>query len=237
MNDAGGQSDGDGVVTLKCYRCSVWPCECADECTLIRGDCLEVLPLLPKVDLVLTDPPYGIGNFVQVTGRVHGRGRNRGAKVSWNDSIPCASVFEAIRKISKHRIIFGANFFNCFEDSGGAIVWDKCQNMPNFSKADIASCTHFKKTEIVRIPWTNFVVAHKAQTDHPCERPVELYLWCIDYIPGDHKTILDPFSGSGSVLVAAKQLGRRAIGIEINERYCEIAANRLRQNVLDFTDA
>jgi DNA modification methylase len=200
------------------------------------GDCREILPSLPKCDLLLTDPPYGVGNFVQVTGRLMGRGSNRGEPVKWNENPPDADLFRLFREKSKHRIIWGANFFNCFEERGGAIIWDKCQSMPNFSKADIASCTHFQKTEIIRIPWTNFTVTHKAESDHPCERPTALYEWCIKYLPFKAETIIDPFIGSGTTLVAAKNLGRKAVGIEIEEKYCEIAAKRLSQEVFDFND-
>lgn len=194
--------------------------------TLYLGDCLEILPTLPKVDAVITDPPFGVGNFVQVTGRKMGRGESRGRAVEWNETTPPPEVFEHIRRIGKHRIIWGANFFNCFEDRGGAIVWDKCQSMPNFSKADIASCTHFQKTEIVRIPWTNFTVAHRAETDHPCERPVELYEWCIRYLP-KVKSVMDPFLGSGSCGVAALRSGCSFLGIERDPRYFDIACERI----------
>lgn len=194
--------------------------------TLYLGDCLEILPTLPKVDAVITDPPFGVGNFVQVTGRKMGRGESRGKPVEWNESIPPPEVFECIRRIGKQRIIWGANYFNCFEDRGGAIVWDKCQSMPNFSKADIASCTHFQKTEIVRIPWTNFTVTHRAETEHPCERPVELYEWCIRYLP-KIKSVMDPFLGSGSCGVAALRQGCSFIGIEIEPKYFDIACERI----------
>lgn len=189
--------------------------------TLYLGDCRDILPGLPKVDAVVTDPPFGMGNFVQITGVV------RGHAVDWNENPPPAEVFEHLRRISRHRIIWGANFFNCFEPKGGAIIWDKVQPMPNFSKADIASCTHYKKTEIVRIPWTNFIVTHKGETDHPCERPVELYRWCIDYLPQPINSILDPYLGSGSCGVAAVQMGRDFIGIEREPKYFDIACKRI----------
>lgn len=188
---------------------------------LICADCRDVLPTLEKVDAVVTDPPFGVGNFVQTSGNV------RGAAVEWNDDTPSPEVFEELRRISKHRIIWGANFFNCFEPNGGAIFWDKCQPMPNFSKGDIASCTHYKKTELVRIPWTNFVVTHKGETPHPCERPVELYRWCIEYLPQPIATVCDPYMGSGSCGVAAVQMGRKFIGIEREPKYFEIACKRI----------
>ena len=201
------------------------------DATLLLGDCMDILPSLGKVDAVITDPPFGVGNFVQTTGALRGRGAEMGKAVDWNESAPPPEFFSLLKSMSKHRIIWGANFFNCFEDRGGAIIWDKAQPMPNFSKADIASCTHFQKTEIVRIPWTNFDVARVAQTDHPCERPVELYDWCIRYLPGHILSILDPFLGSGSCGVAAIRAGRKFIGIEREERYFDIAVKRIEQAV------
>lgn len=195
--------------------------------TLYLADCRDVLPTLPKVDAVITDPPFGVGNFVQTTGRKMGRGAGRGKAVTWNASGPPPEVFAMLREKSKHRIIWGANFFNCFEERGGAIIWDKQQSMPNFSKADIASCTHFQKTEIVRIPWTNFTVTHRAETDHPCERPVELYEWCIRYLPGAIRSVLDPYLGSGSCAVAAFRQHCSFIGIEREPKYFEIACRRI----------
>jgi site-specific DNA-methyltransferase (adenine-specific)/modification methylase len=199
--------------------------------TLYMGDCMDVLPTLGQFDAVITDPPFGVGNFVQTTGSLRGRGAEMGKAVEWNELAPPPEFFALIQSMSKHRIIWGANFFNCFEDRGGAIIWDKAQPMPNFSKADIASCTHFQKTEIVRIPWTNFTVARMAETDHPCERPVELYDWCINYLPKPINSVLDPFLGSGSCGIAAIRAGRKFIGIEREERYFDIACQRIEQAV------
>src|SRR6056297_1749336 len=94
------------------------------DATLYLGDCLEILPTLGKVDAVITDPPFGVGNFVQTSGRKMGRGDNKRKEVQWNESGPPPEFFKQIRRISKHRIVWGANFFNCFEPNGGAIVWD-----------------------------------------------------------------------------------------------------------------
>lgn len=203
-------------------------CEVIGDATLYLGDCMDILPTLPKVDAVITDPPFGVGNFVQTTGRLMGRGGARGEKVEWNEYPPPLEFFRLIQGMSKHRIVWGANFFNCFEDRGGAIIWDKAQSMPNFSKADIASCTHFQKTEIVRIPWTNFTVTHEAETDHPCERPIRLYEWCIDYLPSI-LTVLDPYMGSGSCGVAAVRRCKSFIGIEREPKYFDIACKRIEQ--------
>ena len=211
--------------------------------TLYLGDCLEVLRGLRDgcqngdvsveqgrgagndlktrtfhVDAVITDPPFGVGNFVQITGDL------RGDEVTWNESGPPQEWFDIIRSISTHRIIWGANFFNCFEKNGGAIVWDKVQPMPNFSKCDIASSSHLKKTEMVRIPWAGW--SAKQVTMHPCERPPQLYQWCINYLPTADE-VLDPYMGSGTCGVACMNLGRKFIGIEIEPKYFDISCERI----------
>lgn len=195
-----------------------------------HGDCREILPSLPNCDLLLTDPPFGMGNFVQVSGNIRGIGNQRGKAVDWNENPPSKEVIQLAKSKATCSIIWGANHFDCF-DGKGAIIWIKNQPCPNMSKAEIASCSFFNKTEIVEITWRNFEAAILKQTTHPCERPVGLYLWCINYAP-KADTILDPFMGSGTTLRAAKDLQRKCIGIEICEAYCEIAAKRLAQEVL-----
>ena len=141
-------------------------------------------------DLAIVDPPFGIGNFVQSGGNV------RGTKVEWNNNIPNQNYFEELKRVSKNRIIFGANYYNCFEKIGGAIVWIKNQPMPNFSKAVIASCSFHKKVEIYTQTWTNFV--HKGRTtEHPCEMPVDIYKWILKNYAKKGDKILDTHLGSG----------------------------------------
>ncbi len=190
---------------------------------IYHGDCREVSQDLGRFDLLLTDPPFGVGNFVQITGN------KRGEKVLWNEKCPDDDLLISLAGMTDHQIVWGANYMNCFSGDMGAIVWIKNQPMPNFSKADIASCSFYKKVEIVTITWTNFV--NSKETSHPCERPVALYLWCMEYAPNP-QSILDPFMGSGSSLVAAKQLGKKAVGIEMEEKFCEAAAKRCDQEFL-----
>lgn len=192
---------------------------------IYHGTVEDVIPMLPPSDLLLADPPFGVGNFVQVTGNV------RGQEVEWNESPPSSTFLNFLQSRATHRIIWGANYFNCFEGRG-ALVWIKNQPMPDFSKAEIASVSWGNKVEIINLTWTNFV--NTKETDHPCERPVGLYVWCIGLCPVRPKTILAPYSGSGSVLVAAKDLGISATGIEQDERWCEASARRLQQEVLQL---
>lgn len=196
--------------------------------TIYNMDCLEYMKSLPdkSFDLVLTDPPFGLGNFVQQTGN------KRGEKVNWNDAVPSEEYFDEMTRVSRHQIIWGANFFNCFPKKGGAIVWKKFQTMPDFSKCDIASCTFHTKTELVEIPWSGLDAYKGKKTEHPCERPVDLYVWCLEKYSEEGQKILDPFGGSGTTAVAAKYLNRNCTLIEISEKYCEIAAKRLEQDKL-----
>ena len=186
--------------------------------TLYLGDCLEILPHLPKVDAVLTDPPFGIGNFVQTAGNI------RGAAVLWNDAPPAQEVFNLIYSVSHHRVIWGAEHFNCFEGHG-ALIWDKNQPMEDFSKAEIASKSWGKKTELLRLTWTNFV--NTKVSNHPCERPVALYEWSLRQFQKLPQIVLDPFMGSGTVGVACMNLGCQFIGVEIEPIYFDISCERI----------
>ena len=190
------------------------------DATLYLGDCMDILPTLGKVDAVITDPPFGVGNFVQITGNV------RGEAVTWNELGPSADFFQILKEKSTHRIIWGANYFNCFEGAGG-LVWVKNQPMPNMSKAEMASTSWGNKVELISLTWTNYV--NTKESTHPCERPVGLYKWCIEQVPKQPQTILDPFMGSGTTGVAAIQLGRKFIGIEREPKYFDIACQRIEQ--------
>lgn len=187
---------------------------------LYHGNCLDILPHMDKADLLLTDPPFGIGNFVQITGRVFGK------EVKWNNHIPDLKTFKLMRNIAKKRIIWGANYFNCFDGEGGAIIWIKNNCFPNISRAEIASCSFYSRTEVVKIRWDGPEARARKKTSHPCERPVQLYLWCIDYA-NNPKTVIDPFMGSGSTAVACELKKCKWVGVELNEEYCEVVAKRL----------
>lgn len=196
------------------------------DATLYHGDCLEILPTLDKVDAVVTDPPYGHGGFVQTTGNIRGRGENIGKQVNWNESGPPPEFFDLIKEKSKHQIVWGANYFNCFGDNGAALIWNKDQPLPSHSAAEIASCSHNKRVGMFTKQWTNYTVAREAKSDHFSEKPVALMEWCIDYLPNP-LTILDAYMGSGTTGVACANLGRKFIGIEIERKYFDIACERI----------
>tara|TARA_Y100001938_G_scaffold144379_1_gene218849 strand:- start:330 stop:935 length:606 start_codon:yes stop_codon:yes gene_type:complete len=186
---------------------------------IYNQDCMEAMKEMSEnqFDLAIVDPPFGIGNFVQT---------NKGQKVDWNDETPTDVYFKELKRVSKNRIIFGANYYNCFEKNGGAIVWIKNQPMPNFSKCVIASCSYHKKIELYKQTWTNFV-AKGRQGIHPCEMPVSIYEWILINYCKDGDKILDTHLGSGSIAIACHNLGYDLTGYEIEKEYFEAAKTRI----------
>ena len=184
------------------------------------GDCLEFMKLMPDkcVDLVLTDPPYGIGIAKNPF-------RQKFEKEDWDNFVPTQEYFNEIFRVSKEQIIWGGNYFN-LPPSQCFYVWDKVQP-EDFSSAmcEMAWVSRQSPAKLFK----QRVVS--IQKFHPTTKPVELMKWCIQFFP-EAKTILDPFMGSGTTCVASKTLGRNFIGIELSQKYCDIANQRLRQDTL-----
>ena len=205
--------------------------------TIYNADCREILPHLPKVDLVLTDPPYGIG---EAAGRNKSRSNAAVAKdygdSAWDDAPPAAWVLMLLRELSRYQIIFGGNYYG-LPASSCWLVWDKLNGDNDFADCELAWTNLPKAVRRIQWRWAGMLqenMAAKEFREHPTQKPVGVMKWALSQAPDDCGLILDPFMGSGTTLVAAKRLGRRAIGIEIEEKYCAIAAKRLSQEVLDF---
>lgn len=194
---------------------------------IYHADCREILPHLPKVDLVLTDPPYGIGFAAQPTDYQ----RIRGFKpTSWDDKPVDSETIALIMKMGRISIIWGGNYYS-MPPSRGWLAWTKPDSPPSMGNVEFAwtSMDRCARHIIQSIAATN-----AERVGHPTQKPLAVILWAIEQAPNDCTTILDPFMGSGTTLRAAKDLGRQCIGIELEEKYCEIAAKRLRQEVLQF---
>lgn len=190
------------------------------------GDCREILPQLPKVDLVLTDPPYGIGKLM-VGGRNTGHWNMLSGGNPWD---PEAPEMGPVVDHATNCIVWGGNYFP-FPPSRCWLIWRKTNSVPTQADAEMAWTTFDACTRVFEFPTGGSYVR-----EHPTQKPLELMSWCLSFAP-DAETILDPFMGSGTTLRAAKDLGRKAIGIEIHEPYCEVAAKRLSQEVLEFSDS
>jgi len=196
------------------------------DATLYHGDCLEILPTLPKVDAVVTDPPYGIGNRwgKEMKGK-HGSSRLWSAEKSKWDAAPVddALIGQVLAHGSAH-IVWGGNYYTT-PAARGWLVWDKVQK---FSGAD-AELAYTNLDMPVRVYRLSRIDAHQnleRGKQHPTQKPAVLMEWCFGFLP-KAKTILDPFMGSGTTGVACANLGRRFIGIEIERRYFDIACERI----------
>ena len=207
----------------------------ADEwVTLYHGDCREV-DEWRTTDAIVTDPPYGLGDLM-TGGKVkwglwaNDRGL-RGGGLAWDQEVP--AVVATIPTIAEHCIVWGGHLFG-FPPARGWLVWDKI--VRNFTSGHCELAWTTLDQPIRAFSCSHGELATEGKL-HPTQKPLRLMTWCIGFLPESAGTIADPFAGSGSTLVAAKALGRRAIGVELDERYCEIAAKRLSQGVLDFGGA
>lgn len=194
--------------------------------TIYNADCREVLPLLPKFDLLLTDPPYGIDWNTDYSR--FSKGTTDKKRIQNDTSFSFESLSPFI-DATREQIIFGCNCLT-HDRPGSYLVWDKrCAD--GFSFLSDGECAWWSMGRGVYIRSINAQKHRSTAGLHPTQKPVELMTWCIGKAKHG-QTILDPFMGSGTTLVAAKLEGREAVGIEIDERYCEIAAKRLSQELL-----
>lgn len=188
-------------------------------------DCLEAMREMKDkaFDLAIVDPPYGVGDW-QTVGDPNAYNRNAQSKygaVDWNDYTPSAEYFAELKRVSKHQIIWGANYFNSFPNTGGAIVWDKKSDTNRYSDGDIASCSLQKKITFFRYTWNGFIQepGQREERIHSCQKPVALYKWLLTNYAKPGQTILDTHLGSGSSRIAAYDLGFDFEGYELDVDY------------------
>ena len=212
-----------------------------DGITIYHGRAEVVLPTLSPVDLLATDPPYGIGADSRQRNRAN---KQHGAAAAaskdygvsdWDSTAPPQwMLLQAVGKAS-HSIIWGGNNFG-LPGSTCWLVWDKDNGDNGYADCELAWTNLKKAVRKVRYRWMGMLQEHggsnKEPRFHPTQKPLAVMTWAIQQAPDECMTILDPWMGSGTTLRAAKDLGRHAIGIEQDERYCEIAAKRMAQGIL-----
>ena len=202
------------------------------DCELWHGDAREVLPTLAPCDLILTDPPYGIGCDATIHATKPDRpstwAKNKKYEnLGWDTERPEQWVLLMMLAKGKDCIFWGGNYFaDALPPARAWLFWDKMfENTTNFSHGELA--------------WTSlpgqlrkFTISSKAETrggqdrEHPTQKPVRLMAWCLDMHP-KAKTVCDPFMGTGTTGVACVQSGRRFIGIERERHYFDIACERI----------
>jgi DNA modification methylase len=201
--------------------------------TLYLGDCREILPHLGQADAVVTDPPYGIGADAaahKASGSVAGHGNRRVAKrtyeaTEWDAAPMDSELLIRVREAAPLQIIFGGNYFDV-PPSRCWLVWDKEAN-GNLADCELAWTNLDKPVQRIRYLWNGFARANgEPRDDHPTQKPLGVMKWCLTHIP-EAGTILDPFMGSGTTGVAAVQMGRKFIGIEMDRGYFDTACKRI----------
>jgi len=208
------------MIDLAPIRAVAKRVEIIGRATLIEADCRDVLPLLGKVDAVVTDPPYGIAS-VWKGGLKHGWGKAKSEaelRNEWDESTPSPETMAAVVACGKEVIIWGGNYFE-LPPSRCWLVWSKPER--NFTLAE-AELAWTNRDNVVRVLDYN-----RSDPDrlHPTQKPVGVMRWSIDKTKG--KLVCDPFMGSGTTGVAAVQMGRDFIGIEREATYFDIACKRI----------
>jgi len=209
-----------------------------DLVTLYHGDCLEVTEWL-AADVLVTDPPYGMD---------YKSNMDRGGRANWHEKIKGDDSLEARNKVldlwgaDKAALVFGTWKIQKPAATKQTVIWDKtpCGFMGDLSIP--FGSAHEEVYCLGRTGWTGkrqgsvvkaqmLMSSDRDRPDHPTPKPVGLMETLIQKTLG---VIADPFAGSGATLMAARNLGRQSIGVEMEERYCELIANRLSQEAFDF---
>lgn len=196
------------------------------DCTLYLGDCAEIMPTLGRVDAVVTDPPYGIGesdkNFAS---RSKLANADKYTRSEWDKAPPAQEVIDLMRSISKYQIIFGGNYFH-LPPTSCWLVWDKQNGNNDFADCELAWTNLKKAVRRIYWRWNGMIRKGDDVREHPTQKPEGVMAWCLTHIP-DADTILDPFMGSGTTGVACVKAGRSFIGIERDPTYFDIARRRI----------
>ena len=191
------------------------------DATLYLADCRDILPTLGKVDAVVTDPPYGIGD-VWKGGTGHGWSKARAAaplRNGWDNMAPAPEVFLALIEMSREQIIWGGNYFN-LPPSRCWLVWNKPERNFTLAEAELAWTNRDSVVRVLDAPRSD------AGREHPTQKPLRVMEWSVSKTQG---TVLDPFMGSGTTGVACANLGRSFIGIEREPSYFDIACRRIEE--------
>lgn len=217
--------------------------------TITNEDNMVMMARYPDkhFDLAIVDPPYGIG--LDMVTKVDGNkraGRKNGSVVKhkekkWNDHIPSEAYFKELHRVSKHQIIWGCNYYAKHIPALGRIVHDKMMGTENtafnWSHADLASCSLFKRIVMYRYQWAgnkqggtiNWFNTGSDARIHPTQKPISLYKYCLTYAKPGWK-ILDTHLGSGSIAIACNDYGFDLTACELDQEYFAAALQRIKQH-------
>ena len=195
-------------------------------------DCMDGMKEFPDnyFSLAIVDPPYGGNDAIDLkdnTG-LKKQATKRTKYKGFENTPPTVEYFEQLKRISKHQIIWGVNFYNNFDLSGGRICWDKKGTA--FGRAELAYYSGSKSVNVCEIIWNGMLqqdMKNKEDRIHPTQKPVQLYKWLHkNYATKDMK-IIDTHVGSGSSIIAFIDFGCEWIGFEIDADYHKAASKRI----------
>jgi site-specific DNA-methyltransferase (adenine-specific) len=194
------------------------------------SDLIEKLLNGKKAELLLTDPPYGIGyaGSMQLGQEKHGWKQYEGG---WDESKPESGVLQYLCQITDNQIIWGGNYFtDDLPPTMGWLIWDKGQR--GFSLADgEMAWTSFNNA--LRIKEYARAKANREEKNHPTQKPIEIMSWCFEYADrhskNEVKLVLDAYLGSGSTMVTSHQLKRKCYGMELDPKYCQVIIDRMKK--------
>jgi site-specific DNA-methyltransferase (adenine-specific) len=211
-----------------------------DLVTLLHGDCLE-LTEWTNADVLVTDPPYG---------QAYKSNMDRGSRAEWHENIQGDATTESRDKSlefwgsDKAALVFGTWKTEKPQKVKQVVIWDKGASAGMGDLTLPFGNSHEEIYLLGKQGWTGkrepsvikaqmLMSGDSRRPDHPTPKPIGLMEKLIEKTLG---TVADPFAGSGATLIAARNLGRKVIGVELEERYCEIIAKRLSQSAFDFSD-
>ena len=182
--------------------------------TLYLGDCRDILPTLPKVDAVITDPPYGIAHLGGKWGKKK--------ELAW-DREPAATEAQLI-EVGEIVVVWGGNYFN-LPPSRGWLVWRKPDRVPSAADVELAWTNIDMNARLID---HSIAATNAERVGHPTQKPERVMRWCMD-VAGVKagSLVLDPYMGSGTTGVACMQLGHKFIGVEMEPKYFDIACRRI----------
>jgi site-specific DNA-methyltransferase (adenine-specific)/modification methylase len=190
--------------------------------TLYRGDCLEVLPTLPKFGAVITDPPYGLGKKMQ--GGTWGAKPEFKEMVVWDNAPPSVEFLLKLVDLSPVAVFWGGNYYS-LPPSRGWLSWFKPDAPPSMASLELAWTNQDRNSR--QFAWS-ISATNAERVGHPTQKPLALMRWCIEQM-GRPASILDAYMGSGTTGVAAVEMGLAFTGIERDPKYFDIACRRIEQ--------
>lgn len=195
-------------------------------------------------NLAIVDPPYfkGVGKmgYFGKTSSTIGVKRGGYNIPNWDDQVPSREYFSELKRVSRHQIIWGINYYD-YIHCAGRIVWDKVKDSSSFSKCEIASCSLIETVQVFRFMWNGMqqgsskdgtITQGNKQLNekriHPTQKPVRLYEYLLMNYAKTGDKILDTHLGSGSIAIACHNLGFELTACELDKDYYAAAIKRIK---------